>query len=85
METRVNVNIPKVLFQEASQLVKNGQFSSFSEIVREGLRKEVFLYKKESFLDEDERKLFSLLKRADEEGLLISEKEMERHGLKFSA
>lgn len=85
METRVNINIPKALFQEASQLVREGYFSNFSELVREGLRKEVTFYKKEvSLLNEDERKLFALIKRADEEGLLLGERAMRKHGLKMS-
>ena len=85
METRVNVNIPKALFQQASELVREGYFSNFSELVREGLRKEVASYKKDvSLLSEDERKLFALIKDADEKGLLLDEKGMRKHGLKLS-
>ena len=85
METRVNVNIPKALFQQASALVKEGYFSNFSELVREGLRKEVAFYKKDvPLLSEDERKLFALVKDADEKGLLLDEKGMRKHGLKLS-
>ena len=85
METRINVNIPKALFQEASQLVEEGHFSNFSELVRDGLRKEINFYKKDvSSLNDDERKLFALIKKADEQGLLIDEKEMRKHGLKMS-
>jgi len=86
METRVNVNIPKALFQQASELVREGYFSNFSELVREGLRKEITFYQKEaSLLHGDEKKLFALLKKADEGGLLLGEKEMRKHGLKLSA
>ena len=86
METRVNINIPRALFHESSQLVKRGYFSNFSELVREGLRKEVAFYQKNgSQISEDERKLFALLKKADENGLLLDEKEMRKHGLKVSA
>lgn len=84
MSTRVNVNIPEALFQKAQNLVERGMFSNFSELVREGLRKEIAEYE-DSFSDlsEDERKLFALLKKADEEGLLLDEKEMRKHGLKI--
>ncbi len=86
MNTRINVNIPKSLFQQASQLVKGGYFSNFSELVREGLRKEVAFYQKDdSQISNDERKLFAMLKKADEQGLLVNEKEMKKHGLKVSA
>jgi len=85
METRVNVNIPKALFQQASVLVKEGYFSNFSELVREGLRKEVAFYKKDApLLSEDERKLFAFIKDADEQGFLLDEKGMRKHGLKLS-
>ena len=40
MTNRINVNIPDALFLKANELVEKGIFSNFSEIVREGLRKE---------------------------------------------
>lgn len=84
MDTRVNVIIPKALFAESQKLVKKGLFSNFSEIIREGLRKEIKEYEDElPIMSNDERKLFAMLKKADEEGLLIGEKEMEKHGLKI--
>ena len=82
METRVNVIIPAALFSKSKQLVRKGYFSNFSELVREGLRKEIQQYKEVDIISEDERKLFLLLNKADQEGLLLDEKEMEKHGLK---
>ena len=83
MDTRINVIIPEALFRRSQQLVDKGFFSNFSEIVREGLRNEVKEYEdKLPELSEEERKLFALLKEADEEGLLVGEKEMKKHGLK---
>ena len=84
MDTRINVNIPQALFQKAHQLVEEGYFANLSELIRDGLRKEITEYEsKPSKLSEDERKLFALLKKADEEGLLLDEKEMRKHGLKI--
>ncbi|MBS3155669.1 hypothetical protein J4413_00340 [Candidatus Woesearchaeota archaeon] len=85
MNARINVNIPKGLFQQASQLVRSGYFSNFSELVREGLRKEVAFYQKDDFqISNDEKKLFAMLKKTEEQGLLLDEKEMRKHGLKIS-
>ena len=82
MDTRVNVNVPEALFRKAQGLVEQGYFSNFSELIREGLRKEVKEYETETHgLSEDEKKLFALLKEADRQGLLLDEKEMKKHGL----
>ena len=82
MNTRVNVNIPQALFEKSNELVERGMFSNFSELVREGLRKEVAEYEKqESLISAEERKLFKLLQKAEQEGLLVDEKEMKKHGL----
>ena len=84
MDTRINVNIPQALFQKAHQLVEEGHFANFSELIRQGLRKEIAEYENlPSRLHEDEKKLFALLKKADQEGLLLDEKEMKKHGLKI--
>ena len=80
MDTRVNVNIPEALFKRSQELVEQGYFSNFSELVREGLRKEIQTYDL-SGLSEDERKLFALLKEAKNQGLILDEKEMKKHGL----
>lgn len=82
MTARVNINIPVELFRQVNILVEKGYFSNFSEIVREGLREEVRRYQdKLSLLSDDEKKLFALLKEADQRGQLLDEKEMKRHGL----
>jgi Arc/MetJ-type ribon-helix-helix transcriptional regulator len=82
MATRVNVNIPEALFQQSNVLVEKGYFSNFSELVREGLREEVRKYEEKTrLLSDDERKLFALIKEANEKGLLVDEKEMKKHGL----
>ncbi|MDP7115638.1 MAG: hypothetical protein QF632_04200 [Candidatus Woesearchaeota archaeon] len=84
MNTRINVNIPEALFNKSQELVEQGYFANFSELVREGLRKELADFQmKDAILTEDERKLFLLLQKAESEGLLLSEKEMKKHGLKI--
>ena len=82
MDTRVNINIPEALFSRSKKLVDRGFFSNFSELVREGIREKVKEYEVVAGLSKDEKKLFSLLKKADEKGLLLDEKEMKKHGLK---
>lgn len=82
MTKRVNINIPNALFIKSNELIKKGMFSNFSELVREGLRKEVMLYEKEkSFLSIEEKKLFKLLQDAESNNLLINEEEMKMNGL----
>ncbi len=82
MDVRVNIIIPKTLFEQSQQLVEKGIFSNFSELIRDGLRKEVKEYSdKEPGLSDDEKKLFNLLKEADRQGLLLTEAEMKKHGL----
>ena len=80
---RVNVIIPDTLFKRSLGLIEQGLFSNFSELVREGLRKEVKEYEDSSGLGKDERKLLLLLREADEVGHLVDEKEMKKHGLKI--
>ncbi len=83
MDTRINVNIPQALFQKATQLVEEGHYANFSELIRDGIRKQIAEYQKTSSrLSEDEQKLFALLRKADEDGLLLDEKEMKKHGLR---
>ena len=81
MDTRVNINIPEALFSRSKKLVEKGFFSNFSELVREGIREKVKEYETITGLSEKEKKLFSLLKKADKKGLLLTEKEMKEHGL----
>lgn len=82
MDVRVNIIIPKTLFEQSQQLVEKGIFSNFSELIRDGLRKEVKEYSdKELGLSDDEKKLFNLLKEADRQGLLLTEAEMKKYGL----
>jgi len=78
MNTRINVNIPEQLFKKTNELIEKGLFSNFSEIVREGLRKEIMLYK-----ETDDEKLLKLIRKANSEGKLITEEEMKKHGLEL--
>ena len=49
------------------------------------MRKEIAEYEsRQPGLSDDEKRLFALLKKADEEGLLVDEKEMKKHGLQKS-
>jgi len=81
MDVKVNLLVPKALYNESHTLVKRGIYSNYSELVRQAIRSEVRMYKQMSFT-EDEKKLLSLLKRAKEEGQLLSEEEMAEYGLK---
>jgi len=86
MPIRVNVNLPEALFKRSLQLVKQGHFSNFSEVVRNSLRKEIAEYKEPIFaMNEDERRLLAMLSDADKRGQLLDEKEMRKHGLKIRA
>jgi len=79
--TRINVMVPNKLLDESQKLIEKGVFSNFSELIRQGIREELMKYKEE--ISGDEKKLFDLLKKADEQGKLLDEKEMARHGLKI--
>lgn len=82
MNIRVNITIPQNLLEKSQELVKNGYFGSFSELVRGGLRKEIGEYENKMLLSDDEKNLFKLIREADRSGLLLSEEEMAKHGLK---
>jgi len=82
MNTRVNINIPEALFNRSQQLVEKGFFSNFSELVRDGIREKVKEYEDKTSLSEEEKRLFTMLKKANEKGMLLNEKEMKKHGLK---
>lgn len=73
--------VPNKLLDESQKLIEKGVFSNFSELIRQGIREELMKYKEE--ISGDEKKLFDLLKKADEQGKLLDEKEMARHGLKI--
>lgn len=81
MPVRVNVNLPETLYKRSMLLVEEGHFSSLSEVVRDGLRKEIAEY---GFsLSTDERRLMNLISDADREGKLLDEKGMKKHGLRI--
>lgn len=82
MNTRVNVVIPKGLMQKSHELIRKGYFSNFSELMREGLRKQIIEYETRALsFNEDERRLFTLLKETERKKLLLTEKEMKKHGV----
>jgi Arc/MetJ-type ribon-helix-helix transcriptional regulator len=81
MEKRINVIIPHALYKKSLNLIKKGFFSSFSELVRQGLRREVKEYDTTTYLSEDEKNLIMLVKEADKKGMLLAEEEMEKYGL----
>ncbi len=80
-ETRINVIIPKALYAKSQKLVKIGYFANFSELVREGLRKQLIAYEEGATVEE--RKLLELIRRAHEKGQLLDEKAMRKHGLRI--
>lgn len=57
METRVNVIIPKALLDRSKKLIKEGYFSNFSELVREGLRGKIMEYHDIDKGGKDEKKV----------------------------
>jgi Arc/MetJ-type ribon-helix-helix transcriptional regulator len=81
---RVNVLLPEKLFQESKSLMEKGYFNNFSEIVREALRKEILSYRIGlGEMTEKDRKLLERLQKEKAAGNLLSEKYMEKHGLKL--
>ncbi|MFH1055596.1 MAG: ribbon-helix-helix domain-containing protein [Candidatus Altiarchaeota archaeon] len=82
-DVRVNVLLPTKLLAEGQSLVKQGYFSNFSEVLREGLRKEIIAYKMGLGLTENDFRLMELIKESDAAGRLLTEKDMEKHGLKL--
>ena len=43
-EKRINIIIPEALYQRAVEMINKGFYSNVSEMVREGLRKQVLDY-----------------------------------------
>lgn len=81
---RVNVLLPEKLLQESKNLVKKGYFSNFSEIVREGLRKEIINYKIGfGEMTEKDKQLLEWIRQEEAAGNILSEKDMIKHGLKL--
>ncbi len=79
---RVNVLLPEKLMKEAKALVEQGYFSNFSEIVREGLRREVLSYKIGlGEMTGKDKQLLKWIRKEDAMGNLLSEEEMREHGL----
>jgi Arc/MetJ-type ribon-helix-helix transcriptional regulator len=45
METKkVNVTLPKTLYNDSKKMIEKGIFSNFSDVVRSGLREELLKY-----------------------------------------
>jgi Arc/MetJ-type ribon-helix-helix transcriptional regulator len=81
---RVNVLLPEKLMKEAKALVEKGYFGNFSEIVREGLRREILSYRFGlGELTEKDRMLLEWVKQEEASGNLLSEEDMRKHGLKL--
>lgn len=81
---RVNVLLPEKLLKEAKLLVEKGYFNNFSEIVREGLRREILSYRFGlGEMTEKDRMLLEWVKREDAAGNLLSEEDMRKHGLRL--
>ena len=80
---RVNVLLPEKLLQESKNLVEKGYFSNFSEIVREGLRREIINYKIGfGEMTEKDRQLLEWARQEKAAGNILSEKDMAKHGLR---
>jgi len=79
---KVNVLVPKKLMKESKALVEKGYFSNFSEIVREGLRREVLSYKIAlGEMTDKDRQLLEWVRQEKAAGNLLSEEDMRKHGL----
>jgi len=81
MATRINVMIPDALLKRAHNLIEEGFFSNFSEMVREGIRKEIKEYERTMQMSEEERRLFAFLRKAQKNGKLLTEEQMKQYGL----
>ena len=46
MDNRVNLIIPELLYRKATELIDKGIYSNLSEMIREGLRKQILDYDK---------------------------------------
>ncbi len=81
---RVNVLLPEKLLKEAKALVERGYFSNFSEIVREGLRREILSYKIGlGEMTEKDKQLLAWIRKEEAAGNLLSEEDMRKHGLRL--
>ncbi|MFH1722409.1 MAG: ribbon-helix-helix domain-containing protein [Candidatus Altiarchaeota archaeon] len=81
---RVNVILPNKLLKESHELVRKGYFSNFSEVVRDGLRREILTYKSWiGDVTEKDRQLIAWAQNEEKRGRLLSAKDMEKHGLKL--
>ncbi|MCK4491471.1 MAG: hypothetical protein KAU03_02525 [Candidatus Altiarchaeales archaeon] len=81
---RVNVLLPEKLMKEAKALVEKGYFSNFSEVVREGLRREVLSYRFGlGEMTEKDRMLLGWIKQEEAAGNLLSEEDMQKYGLRL--
>ena len=78
MAARVNLMIPDTLLKRAHNLIDDGFFSNFSEIIREGIRKEIRDYEKTVQMSDEERKLFEFLKKEHKKGRLYTEEDMDK-------
>ncbi|MFH1834784.1 MAG: ribbon-helix-helix domain-containing protein [Methanobacteriota archaeon] len=82
--TRINVLVPQKLLNESRKLVGKGYFSNFSELVRDGIRKEIRDYNSGlTGLTEKDRELLAWAKQAKRSGDIFSGEDMEEHGLKL--
>jgi Arc/MetJ-type ribon-helix-helix transcriptional regulator len=44
MDTRVNIVLPEGLHKQAQEMIKRGLFSNMSEMIRDGLRRQILDY-----------------------------------------
>lgn len=80
---RVNVLLPEKLLKESKNLVEKGYFGNFSEVVRDSLRREILNYKIGfGEMTEKDKQLLEWVQKEKAAGNILSEKDMEKHGLK---
>jgi Arc/MetJ-type ribon-helix-helix transcriptional regulator len=80
---RVNILLPEKLLKESKSLVEQGYFSNFSEVVRDSLRREIINYKSGlGELTDKDRQLLEWARQEESLGNVLTEKDMQKHGLK---
>jgi Arc/MetJ-type ribon-helix-helix transcriptional regulator len=55
----INISLPEKLKSQAEDLIKNGYFASFSDLVRDSLRRSINLNKYDLWADEAKKELKS--------------------------
>ena len=80
MDVRINLMMPEYLYKESMKLVEKGLYSNYSELVRQAVRESINR-ERAKVMTEKDKKLFAKLKEMDNNGDILSEEDMAKHGL----